>query len=352
MTLKCFAALAITTAVGCTSPQPRPIETVVPATTPVNASSPDSEEWTGFTDPMVVRGRDGKYYAFASQTKTDTGFINIQVARSPDLKAWEELRDALPLKPEWADQTQGLRSPHVVELDGVALMYYSAKPNPGTVNTARGGTCMNVAFAEGALEGPYMDQGFPLHCVPGAVNMSPMAFDDPVTGKLWLYWSSGSRFIARELRSTRVQFDPGADAIDLVVPPTARTTPDSSFLVGIWVTYRQPYYYLFYSRRDCCSPSAENSILVARSRSATGPFEGRGAGGASEVVLVAPRGAWSRVGQISIVRELDGQDWLVYDVVDLRGPQPVVSGVVNRARTIVNDLLVYLDGWPGVFGSH
>jgi arabinan endo-1,5-alpha-L-arabinosidase len=297
---------------------------------------------------MVMRARNGRYYAFASQVRTDSGFINIQVERSTDLKVWEQLRDALPLKPEWAEETQEIRSPHVIELDGVALMYYSAKPNPGSVNAIRGGTCMNVAFAEGPVEGPYMDQGFPLHCVAGAVNMSPMAFDDPVTGKSLLYWSTGSRFTVAELRPSRAQFDPARDSVGLVLPAAPKTAAPP-VVDGAWVTYRAPYYYLFYSRRDCCSATAAKSTLVVRSRNAMGPFEGRaGASGSPEAVVVSSRATASDAGQISILRDEEGQDWLVHDVSATSASPPGLTRATNAARTIVTELLLYEDGWPHV----
>ena len=342
--VKFAAALFVGVGSGCAAPGLRN-EPAPPASTSMD-TSPDSGTWAGFSDTMVMRAKDGRYYVFASQMKTDTGFVNIQVARSLDLTEWEQLRDALPLKPEWAEQTQEFRSPHVMELDGVALMYYSAKPNPGSVNAVRGGTCLNVAFAEGSAEGPYMDTGFPLHCVAGSVNMSPMAFDDPITGKPLLYWSTGSRFTAAELKPSRVQFDRARDSVDLVMPEGSTT---GTRVEGIWVTYSSPYYYLFYSRRHCCSVSAPSSLLVVRSRDAMGPFEGRaGANGSPEAVLVSPRAARSGAGQVSIVRDEDGQDWLVYDVSDTLVSPPGQTRPVDRARTIVSELLQYHDGWPQV----
>ena len=36
---------------------------------------------------------------------------------------------------------------------------------------------------------------------------------------------------------------------------------------------RGDFYYLFYSGDNCCGPKAHYAVMVARSRSATGPFE-------------------------------------------------------------------------------
>jgi arabinan endo-1,5-alpha-L-arabinosidase len=298
---------------------------------------------------MVLRAADSQYYAFASQTETDSGPINIQVARSRDLIEWEQLRDALPLKPDWAKQTQEFRAPHVVEHDGISYLYYSAKPDPMTVNEVRGGTCLNVAFAE-QPEGPYSDQGFPLLCVPGSVNVGPMAFDDPNTGKLLLYWGMGTRFKVRELSSTRVSFAPSSDPIDLIVLPTARdSTGVEPFLEGIWVTYREPYYYLFYTRGTCCGQRAQTAVMVARSRSATGPFEGATeAVGLAGSTALERRDVWVAPGHISIVRDARGDDWIVYHAVDSRRANLKASADINTRRVMLIDPLVYRDGWPRV----
>src|SRR3954465_8253610 len=82
-----------------------------------------------FPDPAVIEAPDGYYYAYATQTLLDSGWINIQVARSADLIHWEHLGDALPEKPSWARGTQDLWAPYVL-FDGTRyLMYYSATPD-------------------------------------------------------------------------------------------------------------------------------------------------------------------------------------------------------------------------------
>ena len=67
-----------------------------------------------FPDPAVLKAPDGFYYAYATQTERGGGMINIQVARSRDLVAWDHLGDALPAKPGWASRTQDFWAPHVV----------------------------------------------------------------------------------------------------------------------------------------------------------------------------------------------------------------------------------------------
>src|SRR5215471_1693830 len=67
-----------------------------------------------FPDPTVILAPDGKYYAYATNTKLDDKWINIQVATSTDLFNWKYTGDALPQKPTWASHTQNYWAPHVL----------------------------------------------------------------------------------------------------------------------------------------------------------------------------------------------------------------------------------------------
>src|SRR5436309_2224053 len=67
-----------------------------------------------FPDPAVIQASDGYFYAYATQTLHDGGWINIQVARSADLIHWQHLGDALPDKPGWAVGTQDFWAPYVL----------------------------------------------------------------------------------------------------------------------------------------------------------------------------------------------------------------------------------------------
>ena len=50
-----------------------------------------------FPDPDVLRGPDGYFYAYATQTEREGKWIDIQVARSNDLVHWRLRGDALPV---------------------------------------------------------------------------------------------------------------------------------------------------------------------------------------------------------------------------------------------------------------
>ena len=61
------------------------------------------------------------------------------------------------------------------------------------------------------------------------------------------------------------------------------------------------YYYLFYSGDNCCGPKANYAVMVARSRSATGPFETlEQATGKPHSIILEKRGNWFAPGHNSV----------------------------------------------------
>ncbi len=302
-----------------------------------------------FPDPTVIRASDGMFYAYATQTERDGRMLNIQVARSRDLVAWDHLGDALPVKPRWASETQDFWAPHVSEHGGTFYLYYSARPDAAVRDTTRG-LCLAVATAT-RPEGPFTDRGEPLQCGPGFVNIDPMSFDDPQTGRRLLYWGSGFGPIkVQELAADRVHFAPGSRPIDLVHAVRTDDPADYQRLVeGAWVTYHAPFYYLFYSGDNCCGPNAHYAALVARSRSATGPFAtlARATGAATSAILEAG-GHWNAPGHNSVIKDARGNEWIVYHAVDTRRPRTKPTDDVNTRRVMLIDRLLWENGWPRV----
>jgi arabinan endo-1,5-alpha-L-arabinosidase len=135
-----------------------------------------------FPDPAVIRAPDGFYYAYATQSQRGGEWINIQVARSPDLIHWEQLGDALPQKPDWASATQDFWAPYVLHDGDRYLMYYSATHD--ACHEPERGHCLAVATAQDPA-GPFVDMGMPLLLGVGFEYIDPMVFIDPASGR-WL----------------------------------------------------------------------------------------------------------------------------------------------------------------------
>jgi arabinan endo-1,5-alpha-L-arabinosidase len=300
-----------------------------------------------FPDPTVIKAPDGNYYGYATQTQRDGKWVNIQLARSSDLVHWQYLGDALPAKPGWASSTQDFWAPHVEQSGDRYIMYYSAKPDN---SDERHGLCLGVATAGSPL-GPFVDMGHPLECGEGFVNIDPMAFDDPASGKHLLYWGSGfAPLRVQELGADRMSFAPGSAPKDLVWPnPVKGAFP--VLVEGSWMIRRGDFYYLFYSGDNCCGTKANYAVMVARSRSATGPFETlEQATGKPHSIVLEKRGRWFAPGHNSIVTDAAGQDWIVYHAVDSRHPREKATDEVNTRRVMLIDRISWIGGWPVIDG--
>ena len=332
--MKCFGWVLAAALVGCVSAQPG-----------VAPRGPSVALDMNFPDPAVLRGADGFYYAYATQGAVNGAMLNIQVARSSDLEHWEHLGDALPAKPSWASKTQDFWAPDVSEHAGRYYMYYSAKPDAALADGTQG-LCLAVASAA-APQGPFRDMGRPLLCGEGFVNIDPMAFDDPATGRRLLYWGSGFGPIkVQELAADQMSFAEKSSPVALVeVIKTDDPTNYRRLVEGAWVVRRDCWYYLFFSGDNCCGPNAHYAVMVARSRSAEGPFEVKPERGG--VILEASPG-WIAPGHNSTIEDANGRTRILYHAVDANQPKDNPGDDINTRRIMLIDRLVWKDGWPEI----
>ncbi|MFL6752884.1 MAG: glycoside hydrolase family 43 protein [Sphingomicrobium sp.] len=298
-----------------------------------------------FPDPAVILAPDGYYYAYGTQTLRDDQWINIQVARSLDLVRWELLGDALPEKPDWARTTQDFWAPSVIFDGATYFMYYSATPD-----AHRDGPDHALAVATSpSPAGPFIDMGRPFLAGQGFHNIDPMAYDDPATGKRLLYWGSGFQPIkVRELGADRMSFAPGSAPIDLIWP-NGENGGFPRLVEASWVIRHDDFYYLFYSGDNCCGPDAEYGVMVARSKSATGPFETlEQAKGVPHSLMLFKSERWLAPGHNSIVTDKAGDVWIVYHAIDVDRPRQRQEDEINSRRILLIDRIEWRDGWPHV----
>src|SRR5829696_8074934 len=89
--------------------------------------------------------------------------------------------------------------------------------------------------------------------------------------------------------------------------------------------------------------------MVARSRSATGPFETLAqATGAPNSVILERRGNWIAPGHNSAIADAAGNWWILYHAVDAARPRAAATDEVNTRRVMLLDRLEWRDGWPYV----
>ncbi len=297
-----------------------------------------------FPDPAVILAPDGFYYAYATQTLREGEWINIQVARSPDLVHWEHLGDALPEKPSWARETQDFWAPFVVQDGDRYLMYYSATHD--ACHDPERGHCLAIATAASPA-GPFVDMGMPLLLGVGFEYIDPMVFVDPQSEQWLLYWGSGFQPIrVQELAGDRMSFAPDSAPIDLVWPnPIEGAFP--RLVEAAWVIHHEDHYYLFYSGDNCCGPDAEYGVMVARSREPTGPFETlEEARGVPHSLMLYKSERWLAPGHNCIVTDKAGQVWMIYHAIDVNRPRQRQEDEINSRRILLIDRIHWRDGWP------
>ncbi|HVU30264.1 MAG TPA: glycoside hydrolase family 43 protein [Sphingomicrobium sp.] len=299
-----------------------------------------------FPDPAVILAPDGYYYAYATQTLRDEGWINIQVARSSDLINWEHLGDALPEKPSWASSTQDFWAPSVIYDGETYFLYYSATPD--ACHHHERGHALAVATAS-TPAGPFVDMGMPLLLGAGFEYIDPHAFDDPATGKHLLYWGSGFQPIkVQELGPDRMSFAPGSAPVDLIWP----NGEDGSFprlVEAAWVIRHDGFYYLFYSGDNCCGPDADYGVMVARSDQATGPFETlEEAKGVPHSLILFKSERWLAPGHNCIAIDEAGDHWIIYHAIDVDRPRQKQEDEINSRRILLIDRIEWHEGWPWV----
>jgi len=301
-----------------------------------------------FPDPAVVRASDGSFYAYATQT----GTMRIQVASSRDLVTWVLLGEALRPKPAWASQSQNFWAPDVNAREGRFVMYYSAQVDVAQRSAPNHDFCIGMATAATG-GGPFVDIGRPVLCGPGGFTIDPMGFDDPATGKRWLFWGSGGSLVVQELAADRESFVTGSSP-ETVLLARGGNDPgayDTGLIEGSWLTFAAPYYYLFFSGNNCCGSGAHYAVMVARSLAATGPFEVLSSNSGAAVPILQASDTWLAPGHNAVVRDAAGADWMLYHAINVRQPYLIPGNTAISRRVLMLDRITYSNGWPIVGGT-
>ncbi len=288
-----------------------------------------------FPDPTVLRDTDGTYWAYG--TEGGHPQQHIQAAHSTDLVHWTTTGDALPAKPAWASQAHNFWAPDVHRFGSTYFMYFAADGDTAPASPQGDhGMCLGVATST-TPAGPFTDSGAPLLCDTSFIDIDPMAFDDPGTGKHLLYWGSGFRPIeVQELTADRMHFKPGTTPTALIQPvPGGDDTNYRRLIEGAWATFHDGWYYLYFSGDNCCGDHAHYAVMVARSHSAFGPFVSQGNG-----VILQANTAWLAPGHNSTVLDGKGQEWIMYHAID--------RAHRTNGRYFLMDRITYRDGWPTI----
>lgn len=247
-----------------------------------------------FSDPMVLRVRDG-WYAYATAAGWEHGVRTFPILHSTDLRHWHFVGDALPKPPAW---TSGdLWGPTVLRWRGRYLMYF------GALNGKHGVHCLDVATAPDPA-GPFV-AGRRIGCRSrygaGYIDPSPLVRH----GRLYLFFSVDSPRHA--ICATRLSPD-GLRAVGrtkTVLPVSSRWGRlDARTVEGPSPLYRRGLYYLFYSAG---SWSADYRMAYAVARSPLGPYRDR-----APVPILHGGGGLRSPGGGAVVTGSNGPTWLAF----------------------------------------
>ncbi|KAL1968198.1 hypothetical protein VTN77DRAFT_2033 [Rasamsonia byssochlamydoides] len=191
-------------------------------------------------------------------------------------------------------------APTIIERNGTFYCFYGVTKG-GTRNSAIG-----VATSETAEPGSWRDHGALINT--GAGNLSdihpytvsnaidPSVIIDPADGKAWLtfgsYWTDLWQVpLSDDMLSVENAEAPAANHLSYLELPGKDNNILGWYPIdsdpqgarpeeGSWISYKQPYYYLWFSRGKCCGfkeddlpPTGEEySIRVGRSLNISGPY--------------------------------------------------------------------------------
>jgi beta-xylosidase len=281
-----------------------------------------------FPDPFVLRVGD-TYYAYG--TNGDAG--NVPTLRSRDLVTWRPGEDALPELGKWAGTGQTWAPEVLRRRDGKFVLYYTAHaPDLDTQCIGRA-----VAAAPG---GPFVDRSdFPFICQKvegGSIDASPF-----VDGRaVYLLWKNDGNARGRDtfIYAQRLS----RDGLRLTGKRTRLVTQDAGWegkLVEAPTMWRENgRLYLFFSANKYYD--ATYAVGYAICSTPLGPCRD-----APENPILKTACEAVGPGHQTIVRDDDGETWLVYHAWP---PDAVGSDFPGRLLWI--DRLTWRGGRPNVAG--
>ena len=234
-------------------------------------------------DPHAIKvGK--KYYVYPTSGRSNYFYTYS----SSNMVNWERHKPILDFKEiDWIPSGKSAWAPGIIEKDGKYYFYYSVGPKPSLIGVAVGDS----------PEGPFKDSGKALladNNDPGFEAIDPMVFEDPASGKCYLYagGSAGSKLRVFELSSDMINL---GKEIKVDNPP--------HFTEGVFMHFHNGVYYLSYSSGAWHSSSY--SVHYCTSKSPTGPWEYKGC-------ILKSNDKYKGPGHHSFVHDTDGDKWYIF----------------------------------------
>jgi arabinan endo-1,5-alpha-L-arabinosidase len=280
----------------------------------------------GVPDPTVLKVGD-RYYLYATTGGRSEAFSQYS---SQDLVKWqsEGYMFTSQNKPEWI---QGdCWAPDVQKAEGGFLAYYTARDRTGRL-------CLGLASSPSPT-GPWSDLGRPFLRDPRVGMIDPNAFLDG-DGTRYLYWK-GDHNDLRPKEPTPIyvqRLSPDGRRLVGERREVLRNTLawEGDLVEGTCAVRHGDYVYLFYAANAYYD--GRYATGVARSRSALGPFEKKGA------PVLRSGGEFEGPGHGTVAQGPDGHDYYLYHAWHAGK-----TGDPNSRNLLLDRIRWGQDGWPSI----
>lgn len=277
-------------------------------------------------DPTVIRGNDGKFYAF---TTMQNG--NVPIYRSDDMINWRYYSGAYAaLNVPTFVPNAGIWAPDINKIEGKYVLYFS-------MSTWGGEWEAGIGRSVGVRpEGYYSDSKLLFNSKDIGVQNSidPVVFQED--GRKYLIWGSFRGIYIAELT------DDGLELVD----KTAIERIAGTAYEGIYIHKRGEYYYMFGAWGSCCSGlNSTYCVVVGRSKSLYGPYVDKNGNkmldNRHETILVGNDKVKGPGHTSQIITDDNGKDWILYHGYDVNDPGAGRKMYLDRVKWSS-------DGWPTI----
>ncbi len=303
-------------------------------------------------DPFVIRGDDGLFYLYCTQTDVYTGkltdgrtFLRGPTFTSPDLVNWVYCGDVFSsYVPDWGTSGAGVWAPTVAKIGDRYVFYYSLSTggdeNPG----------IGVATSP-TPNGPWTHYGklFDSEEIGVVNSIDPYVFIDE--GNVYMAFGSyGGLITLIQLTDDGLGLYGGLEyQREHKVPLAGFEIYDMTNYEGTIITRYGDYYYLFLSTGTCLSgTSSTYHVVVARSENLFGPYLDADGNdlfrpNQGEYVVTPIRNHVMGVGHCAVIEDDLGELWMLYHGYDCTDEEN------SDKRVLYLDKLVFSeDGFPHV----
>ncbi|MCD8318523.1 MAG: family 43 glycosylhydrolase [Paraprevotella sp.] len=221
-------------------------------------------------DPEILYAQQTKKYYIYSTTDGAPGWSGyyFTVFSSKDLTDWRHegiMLDLATDQVKWSDGNAW--APCIIEkkINGKYKYFFYFSGNTPE------GKAIGVATADKPT-GPFTDAGHPIITRrPAGVEQGQQidvdVFEDPVSGKSYLYWGNGY-MAGAELNDDMMSIKPETETL---MTPQVGTLQDYAFREATYVFYRKGIYYFLWSVDD--TGSSNYHVAYGTSKSPLGPIE-------------------------------------------------------------------------------